>query len=379
MNRDRSKSLSKVKKVVIKIGSSLLTGDQSTGIRTRFLAAMASQIRALQARGLQCTVVSSGAISAGLFELKLKKRPKAIPQLQALAAVGQSSLMHAYEKTFRKRGLKVAQVLLTREDLSDRSRYSNARNTFTELFKNRIVPIVNENDTVAVEEIKFGDNDTLAVLVSHLTESDLLVLLTDTDGFYEMDPKLNPKAKIVSDIKSWDPAYEKSASSSRTLVGTGGMITKIRAAKNMMDSGVPMAIVNGNSKDILLKLMRGQEVGSFFHSSGSKMKSRERWLAWSVSPKGEILVDDGAKKAIVENHKSLLPSGVLGVTGHWGSGDVVKIIDLQKRELARGIAHYSSVELDQVKGLRTPEARQALGYAVRDEVVHCDNMVQTEN
>jgi glutamate 5-kinase len=379
MESDRSKSLAPVKKVVIKIGSSLLTGDKSTGIRGNFLGQIASQIQKLRARGVQFTVVSSGAISAGLFELKLKKRPKAIPQLQALAAVGQSSLMHAYEKTFRKRGLKVAQVLLTREDLSDRSRYSNARNTFTELFKNKIIPIVNENDTVAVEEIKFGDNDTLAVLVSHLTESDFLVLLTDTDGLYEVDPKLNPKAKIISNVKTWDVRYEKSASASKTSVGTGGMITKIRAAKNMMESGIPMAIVNGNSKGILLKLMKGLEVGSFFHPVDSKMKSRDRWLAWSVKPKGEIGVDDGARKAILENHKSLLPSGVKWVQGTWGPGDVIKIVDAQKRELARGIANCSSLELERIKGLRTEAARRELGYSVRAEVVHCDNMVRTEN
>lgn len=265
MKNERLKSLSKVQKVVIKIGSSLLTGDKSTGIRGRFLAGIADQIASLQGQGYRFCIVSSGAIAAGLFELKLKKRPKSIPQQQALAAVGQSSLMHAYEKTFRRRGLKVAQVLLTGEDLSNPRRYANARNTFQELYKNRLVPVVNENDTVAVEEIKVGDNDTLAQLVAQLTGADLLVLLTDTDGFYEMDPKLNPKARILSDIQGWNSQYEKNATSSRSLVGTGGMITKIRAAKNMMRAGKPMAIVNGNSRDVLRRLMAGEAVGSFFH------------------------------------------------------------------------------------------------------------------
>ena len=265
MKSERLKSLSQVKKIVIKIGSSLLTGDKSTGIRGRFLAGIADQIAALQGRGYRFCIVSSGAIAAGLFELRLKKRPKSIPQLQALAAVGQSSLMHAYEKTFRQRGLKVAQVLLTGEDLSNRRRYANARNTFKELYKNRLVPVVNENDTVAVEEIKVGDNDTLAALVAQLTGADLLVLMTDTDGFYEMDPKLNPKARILSEIKGCNAKYEKNATSSRSQVGTGGIFTKIRAAKNMMRLGKPMAIVNGNGRDVLKKLMAGEAVGSFFH------------------------------------------------------------------------------------------------------------------
>ncbi|MGH7739458.1 MAG: glutamate 5-kinase, partial [bacterium] len=274
MKTDRRKSLSRVRRIVVKIGSSLLTGDRATGIRSRFLSGIASQIETLRKRGYRFTLVTSGAISAGIYELRMKRRPTAIPQLQALAAVGQSSLMHAYEKTFRQRGLKVAQVLLTREDLLAKQRYFNAQNTFRELFKNKIVPIVNENDTVAVEEIKFGDNDTLATLVTHLAESDLLVLLTDTDGFYEKDPKLDPTARILSDIHAWNPAYERQASVSRTGVGTGGMVTKVRAAQNMMEAGLPVAIVNGNSPRILVKLMEGQTVGTFFHPPKFDRKGR---------------------------------------------------------------------------------------------------------
>jgi glutamate 5-kinase len=333
-------------------------------------------VKRLQAGGIEVSIVTSGAIAAGLFELKLKTRPKDIPRLQALAAIGQSNLMHAYENMFKKHQLKVAQVLLTREDLSNRHRYSNARNTFVELFRNRIVPVVNENDTVAVEEIKFGDNDTLAVLVTHLAEADFLVLLTDTDGFYEVDPRLNPKAKIISDIKKWDEEYFKRATSSKTLVGTGGMITKIQAAKNMMRSGIPMAIVNGNTKDILTRLITGEKVGSYFYPTAKRMSSRDRWLTWSVKPKGEVTIDEGAQRALLGKNKSLLPSGVLAVFGNWLSGDVVKIVDCSKNELARGISNYSSQELERIKGFRTEEVFKTLGYQVRDEVVHRDNMVK---
>jgi glutamate 5-kinase len=203
-----------------------------------------------------------------------------------------------------------------------------------------------------------------------------LVLLTDTEGFYEVDPRLNPKAKIISDIKKWDEEYFKRATSSKTLVGTGGMTTKMKAAKNMMRSGIPMAIVNGNAKNILARLLKGEGVGSYFYPTAKRMSSRDRWLTWSVKPKGEVTIDDGAQKALFEKNKSLLPSGILEVFGNWVSGDVVKIIDISRKELARGISNYSSQELERIKGFRTEEVFKTLGYQVRDEVVHRDNMVK---
>jgi glutamate 5-kinase len=353
-----------------------LTDSKKMGIRTRFLNQMAEQVKKLTDSRLQCVIVTSGAIAAGMFELGLGKRPKEMAKLQALAAVGQSSLMHRYETAFKRRGLKVAQILLTREDLSNRGRYSNAHNTFMELFANGIVPIVNENDSVAVEEIKFGDNDTLGVLVAHLCESDLLVLLTDTDGFFSEDPRLNPRAELISEVVKLDPQMEKSASLSLSAVGTGGMLTKIQAAKNMMQSGIPMVIANGNTRSILNRILNSERVGTFFQPSVKKMPSRKRWLAWSVKAKGSITVDEGAKAALIDKDKSLLPTGIRMVNGIWEKGEVVKIIGSDGGEIARGISNYSSRELEIIKGMKTSEISKKLGRVAADEVVHRDNLVK---
>ena len=372
---ERREYLSKVKRLVIKIGSSLLTDPGKKGIRKRFLNRLALEILELQKKRIQTVVVTSGAIAAGIFALGIGKKPKEISKLQALAAVGQSNLMQAYETTFNKSGLKVAQMLLTREDLSDRGRYTNAHNTLNELFRYGVVPVVNENDTVAVEEIKFGDNDTLGVLVTHLCEADLLVLLTDTDGFYSEDPRLNPKASLISDVTKIDGQLEKNASKSVSMVGTGGMQTKIRAAKSMMQSGVPMVIANGNTPTVVQGILKGEAVGTFFHPSIDKMNSRKRWLAWSVKPKGDLVIDEGAKRALRERNKSLLPAGIRAIRGTWAKGEVVKVIDLEGLEVAKGISNYSSRDLELIKGLKTPEIIQKLGPGAVDEAVHRDNMV----
>lgn len=376
MTSDRKSHLTKVKRVVVKAGSSLLTDSKRGRIQTRFLGRLARQVQVLQKRGIQCVIVTSGAIAAGMFELGFKQRPKEMARLQALAAMGQSRLMHAYETAFRRYQLKVAQILLTREDLSDRMRYSNAHNTFMELFHHGIVPIVNENDTVAVEEIRFGDNDTLGVLVSHLCEADLLVLLTDKDGFFSEDPVLNPKAQLITEVRQWSGLLEKGAGRSSTSVGTGGMLTKIKAAKNMMLSGVPMVIANGAAPMVLPRILDSEKIGTFFHPSASKMTSRKRWLAWSVKPKGDIKVDEGAEKALTGKNKSLLATGVREVRGHWDKGDIVRILALDGREIAKGISNYSSKDLELVKGLKTSEAAQKLGPGAAGEVVHRDNMVE---
>ncbi len=379
MEPDRRAQLSKVRRVVVKAGSSLLTDSKRRRIQTRFLRNLAQQVQALQKRGIQSVIVTSGAIAVGLFELGFRQRPKEMAQLQALAAVGQSSLMHAYETAFRRFGLRVAQILLTREDLSDRGRYSNAHNTFLELFRHGIVPVVNENDTVAVEEIRFGNNDTLGALVCHLCEADLLVLLTDQDGFFSEDPVLNPRARLISEVYQWEDRLEKGASRSSTSVGTGGMLSKIQAAKNMMWSGVPMVIANGGNRRVLLRVLGAEKVGTFFHPSSPKMASRKRWLAWGVKPKGEITVDEGAAKALTDRHKSLLPTGVRSVHGIWAKGDIVRIMALDGREIAKGISSYSSHDLDRIKGLRTSEISQKLGPGLAVAAVHRDNLVKIGN
>ncbi|HTA76866.1 MAG TPA: glutamate 5-kinase [bacterium] len=379
MALERKSHLSKVKRVVIKIGSSLLTNPKKKAIQATFLTHLATQIKTLQQKNIQCVIVTSGAIAAGFYKLGLKERPKEIAQLQALAAIGQSQLMHSYEKTFKRSGLNVAQLLLTWEDLSHRNRYSNAHNTLIELFKNKVIPVVNENDTVAVEEIKFGNNDTLGVLVTHLCEADLLIVLTDTNGLYDEDPRLNPKAKLINDVDSLNPNIEKNATSTRSAVGTGGMKTKVHAAKSMMQSGIPMVIANGKTKNVLTKILASEKVGTFFYPSSSKMNSRKRWLAWGVKPRGEIRVDEGAQKAICEKDKSLLPGGIQSVMGYWSVGEVVKVVGMDNQEIAKGIVNYSSEDLKLIKGLKTEQIAEKLGRKSADEVIHRDNLVKTES
>jgi glutamate 5-kinase len=378
MALERKQHLSKVKRVVIKIGSSLLTNTSKRTIQSSFLSHLAFQIKALQQKKIQCVVVTSGAIAAGFYQLKLKEKPKEIAQLQALAAIGQSNLMHSYVQTFKKMNLNVAQLLLTWDDLSQRSRYSNAHNTLNELFRYNIVPVVNENDTVAVEEIKFGDNDTLGVLVTHLSESDLLIILTDTDGLFDQDPHLNPKARLIYEVDSLNSDIEKNATSSKSLVGTGGMQSKVKSAKRMMQSGIPMVIANGKLKNILTRILNAETVGTFFYPTHQKMNSRKRWLAWGVKSNGEIRVDEGAQKAICDKGKSLLPGGIRSIEGNWSVGDVVKIIGVENQEIAKGVANYSSIDLDLIKGLKTEQIAQKLGRKSADEVIHRDNMVKMD-
>ncbi len=376
MKSERTEFITPVKRVVIKIGSSLLADPKKKAIKTGFLRHLAGQVRTLQGRGIQCLVVTSGAIAAGLFEMGLRQKPKEIEKLQALAAVGQSNLMHAYDVVFKKEGLKVAQILLTREDLENRHRYSNAHNTVMELLRHKIIPVVNENDTVAVEEIKFGNNDTLGTLVAHLSQADLLVLLTDTDGLFSEDPKINPKAELISSVRNIDGVLERGASRTRSLLGTGGMQTKVQAAKSMMTSGVPMIIANGNQPYVLKGIFESKPIGTFFFPLRARMSSRKNWLAWGVKPKGEIMVDEGAKKALVELNKSLLPTGILRILGVWGREELVKITGPDGGEIARGLSNFSSGDLDLIKGLKSSEIQKRLGRKSPDEVVHRDNMVK---
>ena len=375
---ERMQYLSKARKIVINIGSSLLTDEKKRRIQRGFLRRLAAQVRHFQDQGIQTVIVTSGAIAAGLYELGLAKRPVEIAKLQALAAIGQSNLMHAYKAAFQGSRLKVAQILLTGEDFSSRQRYGNARNTLTELFHHKIVPVINENDTVAVEEIKFGNNDTLGALVTHLSEADLLVLLTDTDGLFEEDPKLNPKAKLVLDVHEFSKDIEKTATRARSGVGTGGMATKVQTAKSMMRSGIPMVIANGKTRNVLERILAGDKIGTFFFPSEDRMAGRKKWLAWSVKPKGEVIVDGGAKSAILEKNKSLLPTGIVKVSGHWVKGDIVKIVGQNGEEIARGVINYSSADLDLIKGLKTTEIISRLGSKSADEAVHKDNLVKTE-
>lgn len=374
MNTGRKQHLAKVKRIVVKVGSSLLTDPKRRTIRAAFLKSLARQVASLASRGIETVVVTSGAIAAGSYKLGLAQKPKEISKLQALAAAGQSRLMGNYETAFQKMGLKVAQILLTREDLSDRDRYTNLHNTFRELFAYGIIPVVNENDSVAVEEIRVGDNDTLGALVTHLSEADLLVILSDIDGFYSEDPRLNPKATLLHEVERIDAQMERGARNTDSSVGTGGMQTKVRAARSLMQSGIPMVIARGNRTDVLKKVMNGEEIGTFFIPSVHRMTSRKRWLAWGGRTQGEIIVDEGAKKALLERNGSLLAIGVKGARGEWARGGVVSILDEGGILLAKGISNYSSKELELFKGLRNSEIVQR-SDAPAQEVVHVDNLV----
>jgi glutamate 5-kinase len=363
-------------RIVIKIGSSLLTGKDIQQSPDLFLETLAYQINQLKKKDI--VIVTSGAIALGMQKLKVLMRPKHIPKLQALASIGQSNLMYKYELVFEKFHLKLSQVLLTWDDISNRKRYENARNTFKELFEFGIIPVINENDTVSTDEIKFGDNDTLAVLVSHMIGSDLLILLTDTDGLYETDPKHDLNAKIISEIFQWDAELEKKIFHTESKVGTGGMLTKLQAAKKMMKSGVPMIIANGTKKDTLTQIFQAKPIGTFFYPKSQKMTNRKRWLTWGVKPHGIIVIDDGAQKAILTKNTSLLPSGVRDVLGTWDSGEIVRICNHDKKEIARGIINYDSEEVKKIKGCKTAEIETILGYTGYAEVIHRDNLVVLE-
>lgn len=374
MEGERAGVLKGVRRVVVKVGSSLLTGPEARGLRTRFVTGLAAQIRALQEEGREAAVVTSGAIASGLAELGWRRRPVEVPRLQALAAVGQSNLMHAYESSFRRHGLKVAQVLLTHDDLSNRRRFTNARNTLTELFRSRIVPVVNENDTVAVREIKFGDNDELAALLCDLVDADLLVLLTDAEGLHWEDPRVNPRAGLVREVRQWSADLDRLAGAAGSRVGTGGMASKLAAARRLTAGGIPVAVAPGRCTRVLLRLLAGEPVGTLFHPRGPRLTARKRWLSGGVQPRGDLIVDEGAERALRERHTSLLPSGIREVRGHFAQGDPVRILGPGGREIGRGVTNYASSELEKIRGRRSQEIVEVLGYKMYDEAVHRDHM-----
>ncbi len=366
MERD----FSKVRRIVVKVGSSLLTEKRRLNLKR--MEGIVDQLASLQKEDKEIILVTSGAIACGMGRLGLK-RLTTMPQKQAAAAIGQNLLMGIYEKLFKKRGCLVAQVLLTSEDIQNRERYLNARNTFLTLLDYKAIPIVNENDTVAVDEIKFGDNDTLSALVASKVEADLLIILTDTRGLYTSDPK-RKEAKFIEEVSEVTPQLERMASGSGTLRGTGGMVTKLRAAKIARSSGIAMVIADGRVRDVVKRLLAGERLGTLFLPK-ERLKSRKRWIAFGLPLSGKIKVDEGAKEAVSKRGKSLLPSGILEVKGEFSIGDGVSIIDEENREFARGIASYSSSEIEKIKGKKTSQIEDVLGYKDYDEIIHRDNLV----
>ncbi|HBA26482.1 MAG TPA: glutamate 5-kinase [Nitrospinae bacterium] len=372
---NRKKVLKKVRRIVIKIGSGVLTSPDRSGLDDTVIEEITRQVSTLHKSGYEMILVSSGAIAAGVKELNLKKTPVDIPHKQAAAAIGQSRLIGKYERHFKREGLNVAQILLTHDDLSNRIRYLNAKNTILTILSYKVIPIINENDTVAVDEIKFGDNDTLSSMVSNLIEADLLIILSDVKGLYSADPKLDPAAELVPVVEKITNEIEVMAGDSRSATGVGGMVTKIQAAKRMSHSGIPTVIVDGKVNGIIEAIVKGEDVGTLFLPEEDKLGSKKYWIAYTLKSKGKIKVDDGAKNVLIADGKSLLPSGVVEIEGKFKSGDMVSCIDSRNREFARGLINYSSTELKKIRGKHSSEFEEILGYKMVDEAIHRDNLV----
>ena len=361
-------------RIVVKVGSSLVTND-GKGLDHAALTRWAGEIADLARRGKQVVLVSSGAIAEGLQRLGWSTRPKAVHELQAAAAVGQMGLAQAYETAFRAHGLKTAQVLLTHEDLADRTRYLNARSTLTTLLKLNVVPIINENDTVATSEIRFGDNDTLGALVTNLIEADALVILTDQQGLFTADPRKHPDATFVYHANAGDPALEEMAGGAGSSVGTGGMITKIIAAKRAARSGAATVIACGREANVLSRLADGEAIGTQLVPAASPLVARKQWLADHLQLAGRLVLDAGAAEAVAHKGTSLLPIGVVAVEGQFLRGEVLACVDAAGQAVARGLVNYSSDEARQIMRHATREIEGILGYIVEPELIHRDNMV----
>ena len=370
----RKELLKTVRRVVIKIGSRVLT-DSGGALDMTILGRICDDIAILRQQGLEVVIVSSGAIAAGRSELGLTDKPHTIPHKQAAAAVGQTRLMHAYEGSLAPHNIKVAQVLLTSEDLGSRQRFLNARATIDALLGFGIIPIINENDTVVVEEIKFGDNDNLSALVTNVAEAHLLLILTDIEGFYSEDPHTHPDATLIPLIKAITREVERAAGSTSSTVGTGGMATKVAAAKKAGKNGVATIMVSGKQHGIITAALRGEQVGTLFLPSSIGVNRRKHWIAYTLKPSGRIVVDDGARNALLKKGKSLLPSGVVRVEGRFERGACVRLYGLDEVEFARGLSDYSSSEADRLIGCKSLEIEVILGYHYGDVIIHRDNLV----
>ncbi|MBO9331969.1 glutamate 5-kinase [Achromobacter sp. HZ01] len=366
--------VSQAQRLVAKVGSSLVT-NEGRGLDRAAVAHWAAQIAALHKQGKQVVLVSSGAIAEGMARLGWRKRPSVMHELQAAAAVGQMGLCQAYEAAFAEFGLRTAQILLTHEDLADRHRYLNARSTLFALLRLGVVPIVNENDTVVTDEIRLGDNDTLGALVTNLIEADTLIILTDQRGLYDSDPRKNPDAKFMAHAQAGDPALEAMAGGAGSGIGTGGMLTKVLAAKRAAHSGAHTVIASGRERNVLTRLAEGECIGSELRAVLPVWSARKQWLADHLRLRGRVVLDDGAVRALLREGKSLLPIGVTDVEGEFGRGDVVACVDSQGHECARGLINYSSADTRRI--LRQPSSQIAriLGSMTEPELMHRDNLV----
>ncbi len=366
--------LKQAQRIVVKIGSSLVT-NHGQGLDHARLSSIAEQIAYLKEEKKTVVLVSSGAIAEGMQRLNWKKRPHELYKLQAAAAVGQMGLVQAYESCFYNHKLQAAQLLLTHEDLSDRKRYLNARSTLTTLLDMNVVPIINENDSVATDEIRFGDNDTLAALVTNLIEADVLVILTDQAGLYTTDPRIDSKAKLLNRVMVEDPAIEQMAGGTGSSIGRGGMLTKIIAAKHAARSGAHTIIASGHEENILIRLAQGESVGTQLLTNTKKLAARKQWLADHLQVHGNITLDEGAVKALTVEGKSLLPIGVIETTDNFERGEVVNCINAKGEEIARGLINYSAAETRKILRCASSEIETILGYVDEMELIHRDNLV----
>ena len=370
---DSRKNLAQTKSWVIKLGSALLTNN-GCGLKTDTLAIWVDQIMQLKERGIDVVLVSSGAVAEGISRLGWKHRPSALHELQAAAAVGQMGLIQAYESCFQKYNVHTAQILLTHDDISDRQRYLNARSTLRTLMNLGIVPIVNENDTVATEEIRFGDNDSLAGSVVNLIEADLLVVLTDQVGLYDSNPSINPDASLIKTGVAGDAGLEEYAGSGGSL-GRGGMLTKLRAAGTAAKSGAHTVIASGMEKDVLLHIANGKEIGTLLTTQQEPVAARKRWLASHNHVRGQVVLDDGATKVLRQEGKSLLAVGVTDVKGDFKRGEIIACLDPTGKEIARGLVNYNADETQRIKGQASDRIEELLGYLDEPELIHRDNLI----
>ncbi|MBM3132081.1 MAG: glutamate 5-kinase [Chloroflexi bacterium] len=365
------------RRVVVKLGTNLITAGKMS-LSRKMMASLVDQVADLHQRGVQVIIVTSGAVAAGKHRMGIRKKQHHIPFRQMMAAIGQGQLMHAYDRLFKAHHIVVAQALLTKPDFQSRLGYLNARNTILGLLDMTVVPIVNENDVVFVEELQgttfFGDNDNLSAMVANLVEADLLIILSDVAGLYTADPGKDPDARLIPRVEKIDPSIERLAKGPGGDKGTGGMLTKLQAAKLATASGTAVVIASGQEPGVISRLADGEALGTFFSPVDSKRESRERWMLGQAA-KGRIVVDSGAKAALQKNHKSLLPAGIAEVKGEFGRGDEVVVVDAEGTCFAVGMPNYSSDEIERIKGARSDKIIEILGYGHGDEVIHRNNLV----
>jgi glutamate 5-kinase len=372
MTHIRKDTLQNVKKIILKIGSAVLTGTD--GLDLQIIEQLVDEIADLTRKGYHVVIVTSGAIASGKHRMGIAGPLKSMPQKQAAAAIGQGRLMRVYSNAFGKHGLYVAQILLTMSDLTDRKRFLNARNTLSTLMEWGVIAIINENDSVAVDEIKFGDNDHLAAMIANITEANLLINLTSTEGLYDRNPALSKNAKVISLVTDITEEIEAAATADTSSVGMGGMKSKVMAARNVTAFGIPYIIAPGKEKGILNAILAGKDRGTLFLPKSEHLTSRKCWIAHTLRSRGKLIIDEGAAAAICEHGKSLLPSGIVGVEGAFDVGDPVTCVDRNGAPRAKGLANYSSQEIQKIMGLKSTKIEQVLGHKDYDEVIHRDNM-----